>query len=108
MSFKKIIFVKGNKYLIEPSKRENKKYDVHLVFNNKEFGIGVLKDNEFVKRYICSFGDKRYEQYKDKIGYYKSLDHNDKERRKQYKERHKNDYINDPNYSGFWSYRYLW
>jgi len=108
MSFQKIIIVKGNKYLLEPSKRENKKYDVYLVFNNKEMGVGVLKDNEFVKRYITSFGDKRYEQYKDKVGYYKNLDHNDKDRRKLYRDRHKNDNINDPNYAGFWSYKYLW
>ena len=40
-----------------------KKYDVYLVFNNKEFGIGVLKDNEFVKRYITSYDDIRFEDY---------------------------------------------
>ena len=91
MSFQKIIIVKGNKYLLEPSKRENKKYDVY--YDNK---------------YITSFGDKRYEHYKDKIGYYKNLDHNDKKRRKLYRDRHKNDYIDDSNYAGFWSYHFLW
>lgn len=108
MSFQKILIVKGIKYLLEPSKKENKKYDVYMVFNNKEMGIGVLKDNQFVKRYITSFGDKRYQHYKDKIGFYKNKDHNDKERRKLYKDRHKNDNIDDPNYAGFWSWHYLW
>jgi len=108
MTFQKIIIVKGIKYLLEPSKKENKKYDVYLVFNNKEMGIGVLEDNQFVKRYILSFGDKRYQHYKDKIGYYKNLDHNDKQRRKLYRNRHKNDNIDDQNYAGFWSWHYLW
>ena len=108
MSFKKILIVQGRKYLIEPSTKENKKYDVYLVFNNKEMGIGVLKDNEFVKRYLLSFGSKQHEHFNDKIGYYKNLNHNDKERRKRYRARHKNDNIDDPNYAGFWSWNYLW
>jgi len=99
MSFQKIIIVKGNKYLLEPSKRENKKYDVYLVFNNKEMGVGVLKDNQFVKRYITSFGDKRYEDY---------TQHKNDRRKELYKSRHKNDFIYDPNYAGFWSYWMLW
>ena len=31
---------------------------------------------------VIHFGDNRYQQYKDKIGIYSHLDHNDKERRK--------------------------
>lgn len=95
MSYQKIINIKGDKYLIEPSKKENKKYDVYLI-----------KQNE--NKYITSFGDKRYEHYKDKFGYYSKLDHNDKKRRDAYRSRHKNDYINDPNYAGFWAYNFLW
>jgi len=76
-------------YLIKPSTRKNKKYD-------------VFKKN----KYILSFGDSRYEQYKDKIGFYKELNHNDKSRRELYYKRHSKDY---PKYSADWfSKKYLW
>ena len=45
------------------------------------------------------FGDKRYQQYFDKIGHYNKLNHYDNKRRKRYRERHKNDNFNDPNYA---------
>lgn len=75
-----------------PSKRQYKKYDVYDLNNN----------------YITSFGDNRYEQYKDKIGFYSSKDHNDKKRRDAYRSRHKNDNIDNPDYAGYWSWNYLW
>lgn len=81
--------IKG--YTIKVSTRKNKKYDVY-------------KDD----KYITSFGDKRYQHYKDLIGYYKNLDHNDKKRRELYRLRHKNDNIDDPNYAGYWAYNFLW
>lgn len=105
--FKKIIIVKGKKYLIQPSTRDYKKYDVYYVFNAQEWG-GGLKKNEFVKKYLLSFGDKRYEHYKDKFKYYKDLDHKDKKRRELYRLRHRNDNIDNPEYPGFWSWNYLW
>jgi hypothetical protein len=58
-------------FLFKKSKRKDKKYD-------------VFKNN----RYVVSFGDNRYEQYKDKIGIYKDLDHGDKKRRDNYYARH--------------------
>ncbi len=73
------------------STRLNKKYDV---FQND--------------RYLLSFGDTRYEQYHDQFGIYSHLDHHDKERRRLYRDRHKNTNINNPNYPAFWSYHYLW
>jgi len=82
---------KINEYIVKVSSRKNKKYD-------------VFKDD----KYITSFGDKRYQHYQDKIGYYKNLDHNDMKRRDNYRSRHKNDYINNPLYAGYWSYNYLW
>lgn len=82
---------KVNGYTIKVSTRKNKKYD-------------VFKDD----KYITSFGDKRYQHYKDLIGYYKNLDHNDTKRRDNYRSRHKNDKINDPDYAGYWAYNYLW
>lgn len=81
--------IKG--YTIKVSTRKNKKYDVY-------------KDD----KYITSFGDKRYQHYKDLIGYYKNLDHNDKKRRDNYRSRHKNDNIDNPNYAGYWAYHFLW
>lgn len=83
--------MKINGYTIKPSTRKNKKYDVYK--NDK---------------YITSFGDTRYQHYYDKIGYYEHLNHYDEKRRKNYRSRHRNDNITDPNYAGYWSYNYLW
>ena len=62
-----------------------------------------------------NFGDKRYEQYHDKIGLYSNLDHNDKQRRANYRKRHsairKRDGRRaiDVKYTRAWfSYHYLW
>ena len=54
------------------------------------------------------FGDKRYQQYEDKIGHYSDLDHKDVKRRKLYLNRHKNDNFDDPNYASYYSNKYLW
>ena len=76
-------------FLFKKSKRKNKKYDVY-------------KNN----RYVVSFGDNRYEQYKDKIGLYKSLDHRDKKRRDNYYARHgKESRLGTAKY---FSHKYLW
>jgi hypothetical protein len=89
MSYKFEKTIDGSKFMA-PSKIENKKYDV-IAPNGKKF----------------SFGDKRYQQYHDKIGYYKNLDHNDKQRRDNYRARHKHDKL-DSYSSGFFSYNFLW
>lgn len=54
----------------------------------------VLKNGKKV-----SFGDVRYEDF---------LIHKDKYRQFKYRQRHKNDNIDDPNYPGFWSWFILW
>jgi hypothetical protein len=76
-------------FLFKKSKRQNKKYDVY-------------KNN----RFIISFGDNRYEHYKDKIGIYKSLDHGDKKRRDNYYARHGK----ESRYGSakYFSHKYLW
>lgn len=76
-----------------PSKAKNKKYAVYV------------KDGKGGKRLI-HFGDKRYGQFKDKLGHYKSLDHGDKERRKSYLARHGKK--TDKNTAGYWAERILW
>lgn len=65
----------NNHMYFKPSTRKNKKYDVF--------------DEDW--NYLTSFGDKRYQHYKDRLGYYAELDHLDDERRKRYIARHKND-----------------
>lgn len=65
-------FRKGGYVFVAPSRRQNKKYDAYR------------KDGS----YITSFGDNRYQQFKDKIGYYKSKDHLDTTRRSNYYSRH--------------------
>ncbi len=89
MSYKFEKKINGSLFLA-PSKLEHKKYDV-IAPNGKRF----------------SFGDRRYEQYHDKIGYYKKLNHNDKQRRENYRTRHKNDKLNTYS-SGFYAFNFLW
>ena len=73
----------------KPSTRKNKKYDA---FHKGE--------------YITSFGDKRYQHYFDKLGYYSYLNHYDEKRRANYYKRHNKDY---EKYSADWfSKKFLW
>ena len=72
-----------------PSTNANKKYDAYV--NNKKY----------------SFGDTRYEQFNDAIGYYKDLNNYNNKRRNDYRARHKHDKLNEYS-SGYFSYYYLW
>jgi len=107
---KKIIIIDGKKYLVQaPSVRKNKKYDVYYVFNNEDLNDPGLKENQFMKRYLLSYGDIRHQHYKDKWGYYKDLNHNDKTRRERYIKRHsKIGDITNPESAAYWSLNYLW
>jgi hypothetical protein len=80
----------------EISKKPNKKYDAVLI--NKHDPTNIKK---------ISFGDTRYEQYFDQLGYYKSLNHDDKKRRLLYRKRHAKDIMNKYS-SGWFAYYYLW
>jgi hypothetical protein len=81
-----------NGWIIKPSTRKNKKYDV---FKNGD--------------YITSFGDLRYQHFKDRFGYYSHLDHNDEERAERYRKRAKAlAPIANPYKANFWAYWYLW
>jgi hypothetical protein len=55
-------------YFCAPSRRLNKKYD-------------SFDEN---KNYHNSFGQLPYQHFKDRIGYYNNLDHNNDKRRKNY------------------------
>ena len=85
-------FFKKNGYTIYPSNKQFKKYDVY----------------DKSEKFVVSFGDKRYEQFKDKFGYYSSKNHYDAKRRESYRKRHANDKIKNPKYAGYWAYNYLW
>jgi hypothetical protein len=80
-----------NGFEFKKSTRKNKKYDVY-------------KDG----KYLVSFGDINYQHYKDKIGLYSNLNHNDENRRRLYKLRHAKDNINDKTSAGHFSWFYLW
>ena len=82
------------------SQKKNKKYDV-ITPNGK----------------LISFGDKRYEQFKDRTGLkeFSYLDHKDPERRKKYLSRAKGirdkegnlTYLN-PESPNYYAVKYLW
>ncbi len=76
-----------------PSKAKNKKYSVYVKGKN-----GKVKK--------INFGDKRYGQFKDKLGKYKSKDHGDKKRRKAYYDRHGR--TTDKNTALYWANKILW
>lgn len=78
-------------YRFEKSKNKTKKYDVY-------------KNDKF----ITSFGSSIHEHYFDRIGLWSHKNHNDKERRRLYRLRHKNDNLNDKNSAGYFAYYYLW
>ena len=73
-----------------PSTRDHKKYDA---FKND--------------KYLASFGDVRYQQYHDRIGHYRRLDHWDEQRRDNYRSRHAKDINNYP-HAGYFSAKFLW
>ena len=76
-------------YSFKVSTRKNKKYDIYK--NGK---------------YLLSFGSKTHQQYQDKIGYYKNLDHNDKVRRDNYYKRFGKSAKKDT--AKWFSHNYLW
>ncbi len=77
-----------------PSKAKNKKYSVYVKADNKA-GMKLI-----------NFGDSRYEQFKDKLGHYKNLDHNDPKRKKAYYDRHGKATSKDS--AKYWSHKILW
>ncbi len=82
-------YVKGRFTFLAPSRRKWKKYDA---YNKKG-------------EYIVSFGDKRYSQYKDKIGHYSSKDHKDIKRKNSYYARHGKA---TPLSAKWFSHKFLW
>ena len=78
-----------------PSKAKNKKYSVYVKSDDTKSG-----------KKLIHFGDKRYEQFKDKIGHYSNLDHGDPKRKKAYYARHGKATSKDS--AKYFSHKYLW
>ena len=72
---------------------------------NKKYSVYVKSDTKSGKKLI-NFGDSRYEQFKDKLGHYKRLDHNDPKRKKAYYARHGKATSKDT--AKYWSHKILW
>ncbi len=70
---------------------------------NKKYSVYVMKDG---KKKLIHFGDSRYQQFKDKLGEYSNLDHNDKKRRDLYYKRHGKATSKDS--AKYFSHKYLW
>lgn len=82
-------------YIITQPIRKNKKYSVFKWDN---------KDKKY--KYHLSFGDSRYEHYKDKLGLYSHLDHHDADRKRLYYARHGK--TNNKDSAKYFANRYLW
>ena len=77
-----------------------------------KYWVYVKKDGKVKK---IGFGNKDFQHFKDKIGYYKSLDHNDPIRRKSYLARAKGIKNKqgeltwkDKNSANWWAVHKLW
>jgi hypothetical protein len=79
----------------QQSNSKNKKYDA------------ILKHQHTGRERVVSFGDTRYQHYKDRIGLYTHLNHLDSIRRERYLKRHHRD-IHNKFSSGYFSAKYLW
>lgn len=75
-----------------PSSAKNKKYSVRVKVSG---GTRLIH-----------FGDKRYEHYRDKIGHYRALNHNDLRRRRLWHARHKPS--SNPATASYWAAKILW
>ena len=69
------------------------------------------KDKKYMvltKNGVIHFGARGYAQYKDKLGHYSHLDHNDKKRRERYYARHGDRYTTNKESAKYWSHKILW
>ena len=70
---------------------------------HKKYSIYVMKNG---RRKLIHFGDKRYPQFRDKLGHYSHLDTNDPKRRELYYKRHGPS--SDRTSAKYYSHKYLW
>ena len=70
---------------------------------HKKYSVYVMRDG---KRSLIHFGDTRYQQYRDKLGHYRHLDHNNVRRRELWYARHGR--TKDRDSALHWAARVLW
>jgi len=87
----------NNPVLYKPWKNDTK--------SKKKYWVYVKADNKRGFKKI-GFGHKDYGQFKDKLGHYKSLDHGDIKRKKNYYSRHGKATSKDT--AKYWSHKILW
>ncbi len=87
---------------------------VNKTDSNYKYWVYVKSDNKRGYKKI-GFGNQKYQQYKDKLGYYKHLDHGDSKRRKSYLARAKGIKNKkgeltwqDNTSSNYYAIKYLW
>lgn len=67
----------------------------------------AVLQNRFGEVKRVGFGDRRYEQYKDRIGHWSHLDHGDEKRKQAYRKRHagEDQVLFSP---GYFAWNFLW
>jgi hypothetical protein len=70
---------------------------------NKKYSVYVMRDG---RRRLIHFGDLRYQHYRDKLGHYARLDHNDERRRELWYARHGR--TSDRDTAKYWAATVLW
>lgn len=71
--------------------------------------VAVLFNSTTNRQVRVPFGDRRYQQYYDKIGKYKHLNHYDETRRRLYRSRHAGEGEERNKYkAGWFAWHYLW
>ena len=69
--------------------------------------IAIIQNKKTKEKKRIPFGMKGFQQYEDKIGYYREFDHNDEKRRENWIKRHKRNI--DYKFSSAWfSNTFLW
>jgi hypothetical protein len=88
---------KGKPVLYKPWVNKTKSRYKYWVYVKSDTKKGFKK---------IGFGHKDFGQFKDKLGEYSKLDHNDPKRRKAYYSRHGQ--TKDKNTAKYWSHKILW
>lgn len=87
-------------------------YDPDYTLLKKKYSVLVIKDS---KLHLIHFGDRNGKIFKDKIGRYKSLEHNDPQIRDAWKARHQAIRLKDGSFAykdktqpEYYSWNFLW
>jgi hypothetical protein len=81
------------------------KYGSYTTPEPYKYSVKVRTDSGFK---LIHFGDRRYQHYYDKIGFWSNLNHNDQKRRASYRARHSVTDYKNKNTAAYWSWYKLW